>query len=65
MVSARLNPSTTTASVYGYEVLLGFGAGMGLQASFAVIQAITKPELMAHGLGFIMIGKLSRNFSCA
>ena len=29
---------------------------MGMQAGFAVIQTITSPELMAYGLGFIMIG---------
>ncbi|OCK74764.1 MFS drug efflux transporter [Lepidopterella palustris CBS 459.81] len=55
---SRINLATTTAAIYGYEVLLGFGAGMGMQAGFAVIQAITKPELMTHGLGFIMIAQL-------
>ena len=60
---AQLSPSTSSAAVYGYEVLLGFGAGMGLQAGFAVIQAITKPELMTHGLGFIMIGKNGKHLS--
>ncbi|KAF2477217.1 MFS drug efflux transporter [Lindgomyces ingoldianus] len=55
---SRVDSKTSTAEIYGYEVLLGFGAGMGMQAGFAVIQSITKPEVMAHGVAFIMIAQL-------
>lgn len=49
---------TKAGAIYGYEVLVGIGAGCGIQTSFAVIQTITSPELMSHGLGFIMISQL-------
>ncbi|PWY73025.1 MFS drug efflux transporter [Aspergillus heteromorphus CBS 117.55] len=55
---SRVNVNTSTSAIYGYEVLIGIGAGCGMQTGFAVIQSITKPELMAHGIGFIMIAQL-------
>ncbi|PYH98639.1 MFS general substrate transporter [Aspergillus ellipticus CBS 707.79] len=39
-------------------VLFWIGVGCGMQTGFAVIQSITAPELMAHGIGFIMIAQL-------
>lgn len=55
--AARIDATTSTGSIYGLEVLLGIGTGCGMQAEFAVIQTITKPELLTSGLSFIMIGQ--------
>ncbi|KAL8644144.1 MAG: hypothetical protein Q9226_007912 [Calogaya cf. arnoldii] len=56
--AARIDATTSTGSIYGFEVLLGIGTGCGMQAAFAVIQTITKPELVTSGLSFIMIAQL-------
>ena len=49
---------TKPGAIYGYEILVGIGTGCGIQTSFAVIQTVTGPELMSHGLSFIMISQL-------
>lgn len=55
---SRIDATTSTGAIYGYEVLLGIGSGCGMQAAFAVIQTITGPELVTSGLSFIMIAQL-------
>jgi len=61
--AALADMSTSAGAIYGYEVLIGIGSGCGMQAGFAVIQTIPTPELMSHGLGFIMIGTLETHIS--
>lgn len=53
-----IDPTTSTSAIYGYEVLLGIGSGCGMQGAFAVIQTITKPEMVTSGISFIMIAQL-------
>lgn len=55
-----LTTSTTTssASFYGYTVLLGVGVGMYNQASFSVAQARTSPKLAPQATVFIMVGQV-------
>lgn len=50
--------TTSTGTIYGYEVLVGFGSGCGIQAGFAVIQTVTQPKLVTSGISFIMIAQL-------
>ena len=57
IILARIDATTSTGTIYGYEVLLGIGSGCGMQAAFAVIQTLTRPELVTFGLSFIMVGK--------
>lgn len=45
--------STSTASIYGYSVILGCGVGLWIQASFSVAQAVVDPVLVASAIGFI------------
>jgi hypothetical protein len=47
---------TSTNYIYGLEALLGIGGGVFIQASYAVIQAVTDPADMSYGISFIMIG---------
>ena len=49
--------NTSTAHIYGYEVLLGIGTGSYIQAGYGVIQAIIEPANMAYALSFMMLGR--------
>lgn len=51
--------NTSTANIYGYEVLLGIGTGAYIQAGYGVIQAIIEPAKMAYAISFIMLGMCS------
>ncbi|KAL8739184.1 MAG: hypothetical protein Q9181_000075 [Wetmoreana brouardii] len=55
---STIHIDTSAAKIYGYEVLLGLGAGCYIQAGFAVIQAILGPREMAYGIVFMMLGQL-------
>ncbi|KAI4289629.1 MAG: hypothetical protein L6R35_001108 [Caloplaca aegaea] len=50
--------NTSTANIYGYEVLLGIGTGAYIQAGYGVIQAIIEPAKMAYAISFIMLAQL-------
>ena len=52
---ATVTVTTSTASMYGYEILVGIGAGCYAQAGYAVIQAIVEPSMMAYGIVFMML----------
>ena len=54
---ATVTVSTKTAAIYGYEVLVGIGAGCYAQAGYAVIQAVVEPSMMAYGIAYMMLGK--------
>lgn len=55
----RVDSNTSTAKIYGYEVLLGIGTGAYIQAGYGVIQAIIEPAKMAYAISFIMLGMCS------
>lgn len=40
-----MGPYTSTAKWAGYQILIGFGRGLGLQMSILAVQANTKPEV--------------------
>lgn len=50
---------TPNSAVYGYQVLLGLGAGCFVHAGFAVVQANVRPEDSVHGVTLMMLGQLS------
>ncbi|KAL8654818.1 MAG: hypothetical protein Q9210_001276 [Variospora velana] len=54
----RVDINTSTAKIYGYEVLLGIGTGAYIQAGYGVIQAIIEPAKMAYAISFIMLAQL-------
>ncbi|KAL8883298.1 MAG: hypothetical protein Q9192_007272 [Flavoplaca navasiana] len=54
----RVDINTSTANIYGYEVLLGIGTGAYIQAGYGVIQAIIEPAKMAYAISFIMLAQL-------
>lgn len=61
-LTARVNMNTSTSYIYGLEALLGIGGGVFIQASYAVIQAVTDPADMSYGISFIMIGTFAPSF---
>jgi hypothetical protein len=46
--------NTSTRAIYGYEILLGLGAGAFAQSGFAIIQGLVAPEQMANATTFIV-----------
>ncbi|KAF3010362.1 hypothetical protein E8E14_009434 [Neopestalotiopsis sp. 37M] len=55
---SRINATTSTADIYGFEVLVGVGTGCFIQAGYAVIQAMVPAVEMAYGISFMMIAQL-------
>ncbi|KAK8018775.1 hypothetical protein PG991_007965 [Apiospora marii] len=55
---SRTTATTSTASIYGFEILVGVGTGSFIQAGYAVIQAMVPPEEMAYGISFMMLAQL-------
>ncbi|KAM0403631.1 hypothetical protein ACHAQC_001248 [Fusarium culmorum] len=43
-LSSTMGPYTSTAKWAGYQILIGFGRGLGLQMPIIAVQANTKPE---------------------
>ena len=60
---ARVTAETSTAAIYGYEVLLALGAGSSVQAGYTIIYCFIKPEEGAAGISWISLGK-SFNTAC-
>ncbi|CEJ92565.1 hypothetical protein VHEMI08210 [[Torrubiella] hemipterigena] len=51
--------STPTAGVYGFEVLLGAGAGLTMQLAYSIALVKVPANLSASALGFINVSQLS------
>lgn len=54
-----VNEHSSTASIYGYTVLLGLGCGAFIQSSFAVAQAKVAPQHIPSVIGFITAGQIT------
>ncbi|KAL4746946.1 hypothetical protein BDW72DRAFT_206901 [Aspergillus terricola var. indicus] len=50
---------TSRSIIYGLEAVLGLGLGLYVQASFAVIQAVTSPADSAYGLTMMIFAQLT------
>ncbi|KAI9656353.1 MAG: hypothetical protein M1831_004605 [Alyxoria varia] len=53
-----IDSNTPTANIYGYEVLIGIGAGCFIQAGYAVIQVTVEAADFAYGMSFMMLAQL-------
>ena len=56
--TARIDKHTSEAQIYGFEVLIGVGAGCFIQAGYAVIQAVTPPAELSYAISFMMLAQL-------
>lgn len=54
---ARIGVETNTSAIYGYEVLIGIGAGAYTQANFAVVQANIEPKDAGAGITLMLVGQ--------
>ncbi|KAL8910405.1 MAG: hypothetical protein Q9172_007842 [Xanthocarpia lactea] len=62
MAAVRLLPldvNTSESAIYGYEVLIAFGTGSFVQASFAVIQTMVTPAGRSYGITLMLVAQLS------
>ncbi|KAL1962640.1 hypothetical protein VTN77DRAFT_9354 [Rasamsonia byssochlamydoides] len=55
---SRIEPDTSEAKIYGFEILVGIGTGCFIQAGYAVIQAVVPPAEMAYAISFMMLAQL-------
>lgn len=56
-----VDQDTTETRIYGYTVLIGFGVGCWIQASFSVAQAVVDAEHVAPAIGFITLAQFLGN----
>ncbi|KAL8886464.1 MAG: hypothetical protein Q9215_005838 [Flavoplaca cf. flavocitrina] len=57
--AAKIDVNTSASAIYGYEVMVAFGAGSFVQASFSVIQTIVTPAEMSYGITLMLVAQLS------
>ncbi|KAL8695938.1 MAG: hypothetical protein Q9201_007895 [Fulgogasparrea decipioides] len=50
--------TTSTAKIYGFEILLGIGAGCQAQTGYAVMQAIVDPTQVSQAISFMLLAQL-------
>ena len=55
---SRITTSTSPGYIYGFETLLGIGAGAFIQAGYAVIQAVVDAADMSYAISFMMIAQI-------
>ena len=53
---ALLNSTTSPPYIYGFEALIGLGAGGSVQAGYAVIQTVVSGADLGYAVSFMMIG---------
>ncbi|KAF5855889.1 hypothetical protein ETB97_008281 [Aspergillus alliaceus] len=58
VLMSRLKLESSNSEIYGYQVLIGLGAGSFAHASFAVIQTAVNPKDTVYGVTLIMLGQL-------
>jgi hypothetical protein len=59
MLMSVVSEQTSTSQIYGSTILLGFGIGLVLQASFSVVQAIVPTAKISDAVGFIACAQVS------
>ena len=52
-------PTTSTAAIYGYEVLVAIGSGAFIQAGYATIQTVVAPSDTAQAIAFMMLAQFA------
>ncbi|CAG8950774.1 hypothetical protein HYFRA_00002988 [Hymenoscyphus fraxineus] len=55
---SRTDLQTSTARIYGYQVILGVGLGGYLQSGYAIIQSILSPSDVAYAVSFMLTAQL-------
>ncbi|KAI0968226.1 efflux pump [Xylaria arbuscula] len=52
-----LNPTTPTAKWVGYQIILGFGRGIGIQMPMIMVQAVLEPQFVPIGMSLIVFSQ--------
>ncbi|MCJ1258533.1 hypothetical protein MMC24_006366 [Lignoscripta atroalba] len=58
VLMSRIDATTSTSAIYGYEVLLALGSGAYVQAGYTVIYLFIQPEDGAYGVAFMTLAQL-------
>ncbi|KAI9786521.1 MAG: hypothetical protein M1816_007903 [Peltula sp. TS41687] len=54
---SRIDPTTSTAKIYGYEILVAVGSGVFIQAGYATIQTVVQAADTAYAIAFMMLAQ--------
>jgi hypothetical protein len=54
----KVTPTTETAAIYGYEVLISVGTGLAGQIGYSVAAAKVKPHEVPAAIGFINVAQI-------
>jgi len=54
---AQVEPETSNAMIYGFEVLVAIGSGSFIQAGYATIQSVSEPADTSDAIAFMMLGQ--------
>ncbi len=54
-----VNTDSSISCVYGYSIIIGFGAGLFVQASLSVTQAVVEPHLIPSAVSFMTCAQVS------
>lgn len=54
---AIITSTTPTAHIYGFEILLGIGAGCQAQTGYAVMQSLVDPLQVSQAISFMLLGE--------
>ncbi len=54
----EVHVDTNTSNIYGYEVLLGVGAGLVLQIGYSIAATKVKPHDLQNAIGFMNVAQI-------
>lgn len=54
----RITPTTSAASIYGWEVLVGIGAGLTQQIGYSVGATVVQPHEVPAVIGFMNVAQI-------
>ncbi|KAL8731492.1 MAG: hypothetical protein Q9181_004279 [Wetmoreana brouardii] len=62
VLMSKIEIGTSTSAIYGFEVLIAFGAGSFVQGGFSVIQTLVSSKDMSYGITFMLVGTFGEEF---
>jgi hypothetical protein len=57
-VSDTIDENTNNANIYGYSIMIGFGAGCYVVIGFTILQSLVPVQEVSNAVAVMTIGKL-------
>lgn len=55
LLADKIDDTTPIANVYGYNIIIGAGAGCYIVAGFGIVQSLVHPQDVANAVGAMTI----------